>query len=128
MCLAVPGQVMAIEGEGMERVGRVSFGGVVKQVALAYTPEAQVGDYVYVHVGFALSTVDAAEAARVFAYLDEMGELAEIREPGVESAVARDVTWDVDLSEEETEYAVDWLEALALEECGDFHHAKEVMA
>lgn len=132
MCLAVPGQVMAIEGEGIERMGRVSFGGVVKQVALAYTPEARVSDYVYVHVGFALSTVDEAEAAHVFAYLDEMGELAEIREPAAESASQRasERVFDplADLSDVDTEYAVDMLEALALAECGDFHHAKEVMA
>lgn len=109
MCLAVPGQILAVEGEGIDRSGRVSFGGVVKEVSLAYTPEAHVGDYVYVHVGFALSTVDEEEAAHVFAYLDEMGELAE-------------------LEEIDTEYAVDYLEALALAEAGDFHHAKEVMA
>jgi hydrogenase expression/formation protein HypC len=58
--------------EGDLRVARVEFGGIVKDVCLAYVPEAQVGDYVIVHVGFAISRVDAAEAARVFSYLDEI--------------------------------------------------------
>jgi hydrogenase expression/formation protein HypC len=79
MCLAVPGQLISItEGEPLERTGRVSFGGIVKEVSLAYVPEAQVGDYIIVHVGFALSIVDAAEASRVFEYLEQMGELGEL--------------------------------------------------
>jgi hydrogenase expression/formation protein HypC len=78
MCLAVPGKLISTSGEGLERAGRVSFGGVMKEVSLAYVPEAQVGDYVIVHVGFALSVVDAAEAGRVFAYLEELGELGEL--------------------------------------------------
>jgi len=57
--------------------GRVDFGGVVKEVCFAYTPEVAVGDYVVVHVGFAISTIDEAEATRVFAYLTDTGELAE---------------------------------------------------
>ncbi|MBZ0288060.1 MAG: HypC/HybG/HupF family hydrogenase formation chaperone [Anaerolineae bacterium] len=80
MCLAVPGQLISItEGEPLARTGRVSFGGIVKEVNLAYVPEAQVGDYVIVHVGFALSIVDAAEASRVFEYLEQMGELGELQ-------------------------------------------------
>jgi hydrogenase expression/formation protein HypC len=55
MCLAVPGQILSIQGEDLERTGKVSFGGVVKEVNLACVPEARVGDYVVVHVGFALS-------------------------------------------------------------------------
>jgi hydrogenase expression/formation protein HypC len=78
MCLAVPGKLISIEGEDLSRTGRVSFGGVVKEVSLAYVPEAQVGDYVIVHVGFALSLVDEAEAQRVFDYLEEMGDLGEL--------------------------------------------------
>jgi hydrogenase expression/formation protein HypC len=62
------------------RTGRVSFGGIVKEVNLAYVPEAQIGDYVIVHVGFALNTVDEEEAARVFEYLKEMEELGELNE------------------------------------------------
>jgi len=79
MCLAVPGRILAIEGdEPLMRAGRVSFGGLVKRVNLAYVPEAVVGDYVLVHVGFAISIVDEAEAAAVFEYLREMDELAEL--------------------------------------------------
>ena len=62
----------------MLRSGRVDFAGVVKQVNLSYVPDAAVGDFVLVHVGFAISTVDEAEAAKVFRYLEEMGELAEL--------------------------------------------------
>ena len=79
MCLAVPGKILEIAGdEPTTRVGRVSFGGIVKEVNLAYVPEACVGDYVIVHVGFAISIVDKTEAARVFDYLREMDELREL--------------------------------------------------
>jgi hydrogenase expression/formation protein HypC len=81
MCLAVPGQLISVSGEDLNRVGRVSFSGVVKEVSLAYVPEAQIGDYVIVHVGFALSVVDAVEAQRVFEYLEAMGDLGELYEP-----------------------------------------------
>lgn len=78
MCLAVPGKLISIQGEDLNRSGKVSFGGVIKEVSLAYVPEAQVGDYVIVHVGFALSKVDEAEAVRVFRYLEEMDDLGEL--------------------------------------------------
>ncbi len=79
MCLAVPGKIVSIEGDDpMLRSGRVDFAGVVKQVNLAYVPEAKVGDYVLVHVGFAINTVDEAEARQVFEYLREMGDLADL--------------------------------------------------
>jgi len=108
---------LSIEGEGIERLGKVSFGGVVKQVSLAYTPEAQVGDYVYVHVGFALSTVDEAEAARVFAYLDKMGELAELDALDTGLGEVEDAALELaNLAPNETFEVI------------DFHHAKEVMA
>jgi hydrogenase expression/formation protein HypC len=98
-------------------MGKVSFGGVVKQVSLAYTPEAQVGDYVYVHVGFALSTVDEAEAAHVFAYLDEMGELAELDAVGGGLEGIEDAALEMaSLAPGETFEVI------------DFRHAKEVMA
>jgi hydrogenase expression/formation protein HypC len=79
MCLGVPGKVLSIEPNplGMH-MGKVSFGGIVKEICLAYTPEVQVGDYVIVHVGFAISVVDEDEAQKVFAYLREMEELAEL--------------------------------------------------
>ncbi len=76
MCLAVPGKVISVAGEDpLQRQGKVSFGGVIKDVNMAYVPEAEVGDYVIVHVGFALSKVDEDEANRVFEYLREMEEL-----------------------------------------------------
>ena len=75
MCLAVPGQIMSISGEDpIERVGKVSFGGVIKEACLAYVPEAKVGDYVIVHVGFALSILDEDEANQVFDYLRQLDE------------------------------------------------------
>jgi hydrogenase expression/formation protein HypC len=75
MCLAVPGKIESIAGEDFERTGKVSFGGVVKDVNLAYVPEARVGDYVIVHVGFAISIIDETEAMKVFEYLDEIADL-----------------------------------------------------
>ena len=78
MCLAVPGKLISIKGEALECTGRVNFGGVIKEVSLAYVPDAKIGDYVIVHVGFALSTVDEAEAHRVFDYLEQLGELGEL--------------------------------------------------
>jgi hydrogenase expression/formation protein HypC len=81
MCLAVPGKLLSIQGaEPLERTGRVSFGGIVKEVNLAYVPEARVGDYVIVHVGFALSTLDEQEAQRVFEYLQQLDDLTELSE------------------------------------------------
>ncbi|MCB1126108.1 MAG: HypC/HybG/HupF family hydrogenase formation chaperone [Verrucomicrobiae bacterium] len=79
MCLAVPGQILSIqEADEFRRNGRVSFGGVVKEVNLAYVPEAGVGDYVVVHVGFALSVVDEEEARQTLDYLRQMDELQEL--------------------------------------------------
>jgi hydrogenase expression/formation protein HypC len=81
MCLAVPGKVLDIAGSGVVRSGTVSFGGINKQVSLAYVPEAKVGDYVIVHVGFAISVVDETEALQTFEYLKQMGELGELERP-----------------------------------------------
>lgn len=72
MCLAVPGQVMMIAGVGLHRSGRVSFGGALREVSLAYVPEVTVGDYVLVHVGFALTRVDEDEAQQTLADLAEI--------------------------------------------------------
>ena len=81
MCLAVPGQLKTITGDDqLSLSGKVSFGGIIKDVSLAYVPEAKIGDYVLVHVGFALQIVDEAEAAEVFRFLGEMGELADLEE------------------------------------------------
>ncbi len=76
MCLAVPGKVLSISGEQELRAGQVSFGGAVKQVSFAYVPEVKVGDYVLVHVGFALTIVDEREANQTLEYLRQMDELA----------------------------------------------------
>ena len=88
MCLAIPGQLESIaeHDNDLMRSGVVRFGGITKQVNLAYVPDAQVGDYVLVHVGFAISIVDAAEAARIFSYLETIGELEELEEPADETA------------------------------------------
>jgi hydrogenase expression/formation protein HypC len=81
MCLAVPGKIIRIDGtDPVFRCGKVSFGGILKQINLAYVPEAKIGDYVLVHVGFAISTIDEAEANEVFEYLRQIGELAELEE------------------------------------------------
>jgi hydrogenase expression/formation protein HypC len=74
MCLAVPGRILDIEGESpLARKARVSFGGVVKTISLAYVPEAKIDDYVIVHVGFALSVVDESEAERVLREFEMAG-------------------------------------------------------
>ncbi len=81
MCLAVPGRIASISGnDPLLRVGKIDYGGVLKEASLAYVPEAQVGDYVIVHVGFALSRVDPEEANKVFEYLAEMQQLAELED------------------------------------------------
>lgn len=79
MCLAIPGKVVSISGEdALTRMGKIDFSGVIKQASLAYVPEVQIGDYVIVHVGFALSKVDEDEAQKVFEYLKQIGELGEL--------------------------------------------------
>jgi hydrogenase expression/formation protein HypC len=81
MCLAVPGKILSIEGDDpIFRSGKVSFGGIVKQINLAYVPEAKIGDYVLVHVGFAISTIDEAEAQQTFEYLRQIGEISDLEE------------------------------------------------
>jgi hydrogenase expression/formation protein HypC len=77
MCLAVPGKVLTKETLGGVEVGNVEFGGIVRQVALGFLPEAEVGDYVLVHVGLAISKVDAEEAKRTYELLEQMGAIEE---------------------------------------------------
>lgn len=79
MCLAVPGRLVEIVdgGDIAFRVGKVDFGGIRKDINLAYVPEAEVGKYVLVHVGFAISVIDEDEAKRVFEYLEQMGAVKE---------------------------------------------------
>lgn len=81
MCLAIPGKVTSIEGEDpLSRMGKIDFGGVLKQACLAYVPEAKIGDYVIVHAGFAISRLDEEEAGKVFEYLRQMEQLSELEE------------------------------------------------
>jgi hydrogenase expression/formation protein HypC len=81
MCLGIPGKIVDIEGEdALERLGHVSFGGIIKKVSVALVPEAQVGDYVIVHAGFALQILDEQEAHQVFAYLNEIADLSELKD------------------------------------------------
>jgi hydrogenase expression/formation protein HypC len=82
MCLAIPGKILEIQQDAQGvRLGKTNFGGIVKNVCLEYTPDAQCGDYVLVHVGFALSTVDAAEAERTYKALEDMRQLGELETP-----------------------------------------------
>jgi hydrogenase expression/formation protein HypC len=83
MCLAIPGKVTSIDGaDSLTRMGKVDFGGVFKEASLACVPEAEVGDYVIVHAGFAISRLDEEEAGKVFEYLREMQALSELDEDG----------------------------------------------
>jgi hydrogenase expression/formation protein HypC len=75
VCLAIPGKILEIQGQKPLRAARVQFGGIVRQVSLDFVPEASVGDYVMVHVGFAISRVDADEAERTYKLLQEMDML-----------------------------------------------------
>jgi hydrogenase expression/formation protein HypC len=85
MCLAIPGKLIEITTDPAGvKMGRANFGGIVKQVCLEYTPEVEAGDYVLVHVGFALSKVDENEAARTYQLLDEMKQLGELDVPDVD--------------------------------------------
>jgi hydrogenase expression/formation protein HypC len=83
MCLAIPGKIESVSGDDpLARMGKVNFGGILKDACLACVPEAKVGDYVIVHVGFALSRLDEDEAHKVFEYLKQMEELGELKEGG----------------------------------------------
>jgi hydrogenase expression/formation protein HypC len=78
MCLGVPGLIVSVSGADPAPTARVSFGGVLKEVSLAFVPEARAGEHVIVHVGFAISRVDEEEAVRIFGYLKAMDELKEL--------------------------------------------------
>ena len=84
MCLAIPGRVIeTLQVDGMT-MAKVSFGGMVKQVCLEYTPDAMPGDYVLVHVGFALKRINEEEAERTYKLLEEIGQLSELQDGGVQ--------------------------------------------
>jgi hydrogenase expression/formation protein HypC len=91
MCLAIPGKIISISGEdGLMRMGKIDFGGIQKEACLACVPEAKVGDYVIVHVGFAISRLDEEEANKVFEYLREMEDLSELQPPRPPEAASRE--------------------------------------
>lgn len=82
MCLAVPGKILEIEDKGeLERIGKVSFGGVVKEVNLAFTPDAKVGDWCLVHTGMAINILSEEEAMETLKYFEEMDEI--LNETGI---------------------------------------------
>jgi hydrogenase expression/formation protein HypC len=81
MCLAIPGEIIELlEHHGL-KFGRVQFGGIQREVCLEYQPAAKVGDFVLVHVGFAIATIDRDQAAQTWATLRELGEIAELEDP-----------------------------------------------
>ena len=84
MCLGIPGEIVAVREENGLRTGKVRFAGITRDVCLSYVPDAAPGDYVVVHVGFAISMIDAEEAARSYRILEELGQTAELgmSEPG----------------------------------------------
>ena len=87
MCLAIPGKIAEIQQKEDVRTGRVLFGGIVREACLDFVPEATIGDYVMVHVGFAISKVDESEARRTYELLQEMGALEGELSPSEETPV-----------------------------------------
>jgi hydrogenase expression/formation protein HypC len=81
MCLAIPGKVIEVFEDRGLRMARADFGGTVRKVCLEHLPDAGLGDYVLVHVGFALSKVDPEEAERTYRFLEELGQLGELEVP-----------------------------------------------
>ena len=77
MCLGIPGKIIQVTDDALLRMGKVDFGGVAREVCLAYVPEANVGDYVVVHVGFAISQIDPEDARQTFVLMKEAGILEE---------------------------------------------------
>jgi hydrogenase expression/formation protein HypC len=81
MCLAIPGEILEITNDDpLARSGKVSFGGIIKEVNLSLVPDSDVGDYVIVHAGFAISILDVADAQKVFEYLSEIEDIEQARE------------------------------------------------
>jgi hydrogenase expression/formation protein HypC len=86
MCLAIPGKILTTENHDGIRSGRVQFGGITRETCLDFVPEAEVGDYVIVHVGFAISRVDPEEAERSYRLLESMGLIQEELGPGMDNS------------------------------------------
>ena len=78
MCLGIPGEVVDVRDDAGLRIGKVRFAGITRDVCLDYVPDAGVGEYVLVHVGFAISKIDREEAARTYRVLEELGQTAEL--------------------------------------------------
>ncbi len=78
MCLGIPGEILEVRDDNGVRVGKVRFAGITREVCLEYVPEAMPGEFVVVHVGFAISRIDAEEAARAYRLLEELGQTAEL--------------------------------------------------
>lgn len=89
MCLGIPGKVVKITGEDFVRTGKVDFDGIIKEVSLAYVPEVDVGDYVIVHVGFAITQLDEASAQETLALLRQLDVVTEELDPDVALAAQR---------------------------------------
>lgn len=89
MCLAIPGKILETHFEHSMRMAKVQFGGISKRICLEYVPEAEIGDYVLVHVGFALARIDEEEAKRVFEMLQGIGGLEELNDPPPERPLFR---------------------------------------
>ncbi len=89
MCLAIPGKVVESFDKGGMRMARVQFGGIVREACLEYVPDTKIGEYVLVHVGFAISKVDEEEAHRTYELLKEMDQLTELEAPVVEEVGMR---------------------------------------
>ena len=91
MCLGIPGKLLAVHEQDGLMMGKVEFGGITKDICLAYVPEAQVGDYVLVHVGFAISRIDEQEAQEIFSYIQQIEALSDLEDgdlPGPAAAVS----------------------------------------
>jgi hydrogenase expression/formation protein HypC len=78
MCLAIPGKIVEFHENQGVKMSKVDFGGITREACIEYLPDVQLGDYVLVHVGFAISKVDEEEAARTYKYLEEMNQLDEL--------------------------------------------------
>jgi hydrogenase expression/formation protein HypC len=78
MCLGIPGEILEVRDDKGLRVGKVRFAGITREVCLQYVPEAVPGEFVVVHVGFAISKIDAEEAARAYRVLEDLGQTAEL--------------------------------------------------
>ena len=87
MCLGIPGKVAETYLQNDLPMAKVEFGGIRKEICLAYVPEAVVGDYVIVHVGFAISRVDEKEAEEIFSYLEQIGEAGREEIPSLKSEI-----------------------------------------